>query len=192
MSNRHIFQKFGYLNAPYGLGVGRYVCQLQRVTLKFCKNTGPSLGIRQFLEHDLINYAKENPGVVVYVKPRRHKAPQITAEYLNGDTHWICVRNYSRDDIVQWMELLKTQYHNGPALRLLKLWKTNFPSIQGPWTPFTFKEPSLNQAKFPNKNIGKADQFEPSATEQLIKLFKEQQESEKLKEEYDKAQGHSG
>lgn len=41
---------------------------------------------RQFLEHDLINYAKENPGVVVYVKPRRHKAPQITAEYCMLDT----------------------------------------------------------------------------------------------------------
>ena len=51
------------------------------------------------------------------------------------------------------MELLKTQYHDGPALRLLKLWHTDFPSIQGPWTPFTFKNPPLNQIKFPDVNI---------------------------------------
>jgi len=36
---------------------------------------------RGFIEHDLINYAKENPGVVVYVKPRRHRHPVIVAEY---------------------------------------------------------------------------------------------------------------
>lgn len=72
---------------------------------------------------------------------------------VNGETHWMSIANYSREDIVQWMELLKTQYHNGPDYRLLKLWHTDFPSIQGPWTPFTFKEPSLNQIQFPNVNI---------------------------------------
>ncbi|XP_003708598.1 mitochondrial ribosomal protein L43 [Megachile rotundata] len=192
MSNKYIFQKFGYLNTPFGLGIGRYVCQLQRVTLKFCKNQGGSLGVRKFIENDLINYAKENSGVVIYVKPRRHRNPVIKAEYLNGDVHWMCVTNYTREDIVQWMELLRTQYHDGPAYRLIKLWHTEFPSIQGPWTPFTFKEPSLNLTKFPNKNIGRAVQFKPTATEELIRLFKEQQESEKLQEEYDEAQKNNG
>lgn len=72
---------------------------------------------------------------------------------VNGETHWICVADYSRQDIIQWMELLKTQYHNGSDYRLLKLWHTDFPSIQGPWTPFTFKDPSLNQVKFPDVNM---------------------------------------
>lgn len=36
---------------------------------------------RQFLENDLIDFAKDNPGVVVYVKPRRHRSPVIKAEY---------------------------------------------------------------------------------------------------------------
>lgn len=72
---------------------------------------------------------------------------------VNGETHWMSIANYSREDIIQWMELLKTQYHNGPDYRLFKLWHTDFPSIQGPWTPFTFKEPSLNQIQFPNVNI---------------------------------------
>ncbi|CAD1481154.1 unnamed protein product, partial [Heterotrigona itama] len=170
MSNKHLFQKFGFLRAPFGIGVGRYVCQLQRITIKFCKSHGDSFGIRSFLEHDLIDYAKQNPGVVVYVKPRRHRSPVLKAEYC-------------KKDIIQWMELLKTQYHDGPALRLLKLWHTDFPSIQGPWTPFTFKNPSLNQIKFPDKKIGEALKFKPTATEELIRLFEEQQEAEKFDQE---------
>lgn len=46
MSNKHLFQKCGFLRAPFAIGVGRYVCQLQRVTLKFCKSHGASLGAR--------------------------------------------------------------------------------------------------------------------------------------------------
>lgn len=69
---------------------------------------------------------------------------------VNGETHWMSVAAYTREDIVQWMELLRTQYHNGSSHRLLKLWHTDFPSVQGPWTPFTFKDPSINRSIFPN------------------------------------------
>lgn len=34
-----------------------------------------------FLETDLIDFAKVNPGIVVYVKPRRHRGPVMVAEY---------------------------------------------------------------------------------------------------------------
>nr|XP_031843079.1 39S ribosomal protein L43, mitochondrial [Nomia melanderi] len=192
MSNHNLFLKYGYLKPPFGLGIGRYVCQLQRVTLKFCKSNGGSDGVRKFLENDLIDFARDNPGVVVYVKPRRHRVPVIKAEYLNGDTHWMCVSNYSREDIVQWMHLLKTQFHDGSAMRLLKLWRTDFPSIQGPWTPFTFTKPEMNQAEFPNEKLGAHIRDVPTATEELIRLFKEQQEAEKLRKEAKKAEESIG
>nr|XP_012226076.1 PREDICTED: 39S ribosomal protein L43, mitochondrial [Linepithema humile] len=175
MSNKHLFLKSGFPRAPFGLGIGRYVCQLQRITLKFCKNHGTSRGVRNFIEHDLINYAKENPGIVVYVKPRRHRHPVIVGEYLNGGRQWMDVANYTREDIIKWMELLRTQIHDSPSLRLRKLWHTDFPSIQGPWTPFTFRNAILNLAQFPNKELGAAIKLEPTATEQLIELFKAQQ-----------------
>ncbi|KZC13083.1 PREDICTED: 39S ribosomal protein L43, mitochondrial [Dufourea novaeangliae] len=183
MSHANLFLKAGYLRAPFGLGIGRYVCQLQRVTLKFCKNHGASMGLRKFLENDLIDYAKENPGVVVYVKPRRHRSPVIKAEYLNGETQWMGVANYSREDIFQWMQLLKTQYHDGTSIRLMKLWRTDFPSIQGPWTPFTFKEPSVNHTQLPDKQLSEFIHHQPTATEEVIRLFKEQQENEKMEGE---------
>lgn len=62
----------------------------------------------------------------------------------------MCVANYSREDIVKWMELLRTQIHDTPSVRFRKLWHTEFPSIQGPWTPFTFKDPKLNLEHYPN------------------------------------------
>ncbi|GAB1860127.1 Large ribosomal subunit protein mL43 [Camponotus japonicus] len=175
MSNKQLFLPSGFPRTPLGLGIGRYVGQLQRVTLKFCKSHGTSRGMRDFIEHDLVQYAKDNPGVVVYAKPRRHRHPVIVAEYLNGGKHWMDVANYSRDDIIKWMELVRTQIHNSSAMRLRKLWHTNFPSIQGPWTPFTFKDPKLNLAQFPNKELGGAVKLHPTATEQLVELFKAQQ-----------------
>ncbi|KAG7190353.1 hypothetical protein KM043_006465 [Ampulex compressa] len=178
MSNANLFLKSGFPRAPFGLGVGRYVCQLQRVTLKFCKNRGSSRGIREFIENDLLDYAKENPGVVVYLKPRRHRLPVIKAEYLNGESHWMEVGKYTREDIIKWMELVRTQFHDGSKMRLRKLWHTEFPSIQGPWTPFTFKESSLNHATFPNEKLAAAIQEQPTATEEVLRLYKAQQELE--------------
>ncbi|XP_001605426.1 39S ribosomal protein L43, mitochondrial [Nasonia vitripennis] len=183
MSNSQIYLKSGFPRAPLGNGIGRYIGQLQRVTLKFCKNHGASRGVRDFIENDLLNYAKENPGVVVYCKPRRHRGPVIKAEYLNGETHWIPCQKFSREDVVKYMELVRTQSYNGSSLRLRKFWHTEFPSIQGPWTPFTNRDPKLNITEFPNKEIGACTKYGPSATEEIIRLFKEQQLQEKLKEE---------
>jgi len=60
------------------------------------------------------------------------------------------VANYNRNDIIKWMELLRTQIHEGSVTRMRKLWHTEVPSIQGPWTPFTFRRPEINLAQFPN------------------------------------------
>jgi len=60
------------------------------------------------------------------------------------------VANYTRNDVVKWMELLRTQIHDSASVRLRKLWHTEVPSIQGPWTPFTFREPEVNLTQFPN------------------------------------------
>ena len=38
-----------YISANLANGVGRYVCQLQRITFKFCKEHPSSRGIRFFL-----------------------------------------------------------------------------------------------------------------------------------------------
>lgn len=46
MSNSHLFMSSGFPRPPLKNGIGRYVCQLKRVTIKFCKSHGGSRGIR--------------------------------------------------------------------------------------------------------------------------------------------------
>ncbi len=78
------------LKVPLSLGLGRYVCQLKRLTFKFCKSRGDSLGVRDFIEKDIVNFAKSNPAVTVYVKPRRHRSPLLVAEYCKLRFSLLC------------------------------------------------------------------------------------------------------
>lgn len=46
MSNHSLIVNSGFLRAPLANGIGRYIGQLQRITLKFCKSNGVSRGLR--------------------------------------------------------------------------------------------------------------------------------------------------
>lgn len=91
MSNAHLYLTPIIPKAILGNGLGRYVCQLQRVTIKFCKSYGGSRGVREFIENGLVDFAKENPNVVIYMKPRRHRTPVFVAEYRKLDIQVVCV-----------------------------------------------------------------------------------------------------
>lgn len=39
------------------------------------------LHYREFIEKDLLDFAQNYPGIVIYVKPRRHHSPHLVAEY---------------------------------------------------------------------------------------------------------------
>ncbi|KAG4065281.1 hypothetical protein HA402_012723 [Bradysia odoriphaga] len=179
MSNKSLFLKSTFPRAPIQNGLGRYVCQLQRITLKFCKNHGASKGMRDFLENNLIDFAKNNPGVVVYVKPRRHRGPVMVAEYLNGERHWLNCHNHSNEEIIKWIDLLRGQNANSSAVRLRKMWHTEKPSIQGPWTPFTHKDPELNLVVFPDEKLSKPLDVKTTASEVLMEMFKRQKLEQK-------------
>ena len=68
-------------NAPLKNGLGRFIPQLMRITIKFCKESPTSQGVREFIERDIVEFAKQNPGSAIYLKPRRHRSPVIVAEY---------------------------------------------------------------------------------------------------------------
>lgn len=78
------------LKVPLSLGIGRYVCQLKRLTFKFCKTRPDSLGVRDFIESEIVNFARANPSVVFYVKPRRMRAPLLVAEYCESYSIYVC------------------------------------------------------------------------------------------------------
>ncbi len=83
MSASNLFIKEGFIsnNAPLKNGLGRYIPQLMRVTIKFCKESTTSHGVRDFIEHDIVQFAKQNPGTAIYLKPRRMRSPVVVAEY---------------------------------------------------------------------------------------------------------------
>ncbi|VVD03887.1 unnamed protein product [Leptidea sinapis] len=174
MSNKNLFFKSGFVRAPLQNGVGRYVCQLQRIVFKFCKSSGGSRGLRDYIEQDLVQFAEQNPSVVVYLKPRRHRSPVAVAEYLNGSRVWMNFNQKTHSEILKWIENLRTQQDDVAATRLRKYQYTDHPSIQGPWTPFTFKDPELNVAELPNVKFGANNRLPKTATEELRLLFEKQ------------------
>lgn len=60
-----------FLSAPQHNGVTNYIPQLHRVTIRFCKQASNSAGVRNYVERELVKFARENPSVVVYVLPVR-------------------------------------------------------------------------------------------------------------------------
>ncbi|CAA9997060.1 unnamed protein product [Nesidiocoris tenuis] len=158
MSNSHLFMSAGWVTAPLNNGIGRYSGQLQRVVIKFCKTHGCSRGVREFVESNLIDFSRQNPGVAVYVKPRRHRAPTITAEYCNGERGYMHVSNMSRDEVYKWLSHQTTQ-SGREFCRYRKFWRTETPSIQGVWSPHTFRDPRLNLAEFPMVSTAPKDWF---------------------------------
>lgn len=108
------------------------------------------------------------------MKPRRHRQPVLVAEYLNGDRHWLNVRSFTEEQFTKWIELLRTQQMNSSAVRLRKQWHTDWPSIQGAWTPFTHQHPELTTATFPNAKYSRPLDIEQSATEKLLELYEKQ------------------
>lgn len=89
-TNKNLFLKTGFMRAPLQNGLGRFIPQVQRVTIKFCKSHGGSKGAREFIEDKLVDFAKANPSVVVYVKPRRHRSPVMVAEFREFDAVQCC------------------------------------------------------------------------------------------------------
>ena len=86
--------------------------------------------------------------------------------------------------------MLRGQNGDSSSLRLRKMWHTDKPSIQGPWTPFTHKNPALNLVVFPSEELSKPLDVQKTATDTLIELFEKQklQESSNTKLEDKRAE----
>lgn len=125
-----------------------------------------------------MDFSTKNPGVVVYVKPRRHRLPVLVGEYLNGDRHWKCVNSFTEEQLIKWIDLMRTQNKNSSEVRLRKQWQTNYPSIQGVWTPYSNPNPEFNTATFPNSKFSKPIDQQQTATEKLLELFNKQKLSD--------------
>jgi len=173
MTAKSLFMKSGWItaNAPLRNGIGRYIPQLARITIKFCKSSGSSNGVRQFIQQDVVQLAKKNPSFVVYLKPRRFRSPVLVAEYLNGERHWQSLNNMDVDEVGGWIDYYRT--HSGAEfMAQKKMTYSDHPSIQGMWHPHVHSDPAIAVTEFPSEELSRARNLLPTATDNLIDMFK--------------------
>ncbi|XP_063291352.1 large ribosomal subunit protein mL43 [Pelobates fuscus] len=136
-----------FLQSVLRNGLGRYVGQLKRVSITFSKDAQTARGAREFIEEKAVDFAKQNPGVVLYVSPKQCRVPKLVAEYLNGTVREEPLNRKTADDIFQLVQKLVNQ-SGLDIIRIRKPYHTDHPSIQGQWHPFTNKPSSLNVKTF--------------------------------------------
>uniref|UniRef100_A0A1I8FSI2 Large ribosomal subunit protein mL43 n=1 Tax=Macrostomum lignano TaxID=282301 RepID=A0A1I8FSI2_9PLAT len=127
-----------FLSQPLQNGVSRYTCQLKRITLKFCKFRPNSLGAREFIENgDFLEFARANPQVACYLKPRRNRPPVLQAEFANGSVQLARIDSFPAEFVRRWFWLMRGR-SGDDLLPLHENLRSFHPSVQGVWTPFTF------------------------------------------------------
>lgn len=97
---------------------------------------------------------------------------------VNGNREWLSCHNNTRDEVIKWLDLLRTQNGNSSDIRLRKMWHTDMPSIQGPWTPFMLRNPNCHLIDYPNLESSYPIDVDRSSSDILIKMFEKQQQQQ--------------
>ncbi|KAK3733739.1 hypothetical protein RRG08_026854 [Elysia crispata] len=165
MSNNAIPRDF--LKNVLQNGMGRYVCQLQRITFRFCKSHPGSRHMRDFIENHMLDFTQKNPGVVVYLQPRRHRPPSIVAEFLNGRREMMEMIDKEPEEICKWTEHMRGR-SGVQIVNMIRNNHTETPSTQGIWHPFMFRDSETALTKFPNPQLSAVKQTGKTATDYLL------------------------
>lgn len=127
-----------FLTSVLHNGLGRYVQQLQRLSFSLSRDAPSSRGAREFVEQEVADFARQNPGVVIYVNAQPCRVPRVVAEYLNGAVREESLNAKSVEEITALVKKLASQ-SGLEIIRIRKPFHTDNPSIQGQWHPFTNK-----------------------------------------------------
>ncbi|XP_020822483.1 large ribosomal subunit protein mL43 isoform X1 [Phascolarctos cinereus] len=137
-----------FLDSVLHNGLGRYVQQLQRLSLRVSRDAPSSRGAREFVEQHAADFARRNSGVVLYVTAKKCHVPQLVAEYresrVNGSVQEIAIGNKTAEEIATLIQKLADQ-SGLDVIRIRKPYHTYNPSIQGQWHPFTNRPPQLGK-----------------------------------------------
>ena len=111
------------------------------------------MSFRKFINDHVVDFAKQNSSIAIYVRERPSRHPRFVAEFckfvlrdstaylvlaVNGRSQVVCARNFTVEEVQRHIDLLRTSSGRKPE-KLKKNWKTDNPSIQGTWHPFMFK-----------------------------------------------------
>ena len=117
----------------------RGVTQLSKLTVRYCRHSGSSVGVREHLQNRLIDWCNEHPTVNVASEVKSGGHPVLIAKYLNGNERVVGVKNLSATEIKKHMTLLRNSIGlkttgRGLQNRLNRPVISRRPSIQGAWT----------------------------------------------------------
>lgn len=109
------------------------VRQLERLTLRFCKASGASAGVRNVIrKEDLSRFAAENSAVRVATTVVASQAPRAVAVYLDGSKKEIDLKNQTADEIGLVMRRLRDAA-TAKRRSFRKPVQTTTPTVQGLW-----------------------------------------------------------
>ncbi len=108
--------------------------------------------LRQYIENDLVEFAKEHPNIVISAKIRNSAHPEVVGEYcepiferlcsnsalVNGNVNSELLRNLSASEIEEKLSEMRSA-SGAPAKKFKNRTFTQTPSTQGNWNPFLFK-----------------------------------------------------
>jgi len=89
---------------------------------------------------------------------------------VNGATQTLDVSQFNTERIKSWLEFMRTRKGDNLA-RLLKKQKTETPSVQGVWNPFTNKSMDRSIESFPSKKLNNPVEQQNSSTAKIIELY---------------------
>ncbi|EGD79260.1 hypothetical protein PTSG_09984 [Salpingoeca rosetta] len=119
---------------------GRYVCQLRKVTLSYCRGGVTSQGMRELVDGPLVDFCQQNPHIVFQIQRKPGTQPHVHGEFLSGHSKSVSVKGKSASDILDAVKQLARESGNKPR-KVQNPVITKNPSIQGDWHAF-LKEPT--------------------------------------------------
>ena len=105
--------------------------------------SGADRGVRDYVEKNVEMFCEQHPNVVVYILPVEPGASsRIIAEYLNGNNLSISLRKMSEEQVKYWVHMFLSK-SGQRDFKLKNMHHTEVPSIQGQWSPLTYKHKQL-------------------------------------------------
>ncbi|MCP9260997.1 Protein CBR-MRPL-34 [Dirofilaria immitis] len=143
----------GYPFTPFNNAVTKYIPQLHRITLRFCRKNECSSGIRQFIDSG-------------------QNIPVLRAEYGNGRIIQIVLKNFGIEQVEKHFNLLRTRT-GLPVIDLISRQSAQVASVQGMWNPMLNTSSELNISELLEKKFSRHRTAKLSATEYVSLLVDE-------------------
>ena len=125
------------LTNPSQNGVGAFILPCRRLSFHYCDWAGSSRGMNSYLSSSLLpTLLSQHPSIEIHISPRPRKHPVILAEYINGKSKAVCVRNLQPASIHEKAKLLcQNSGEKNRKIRGRNVVSEN-EGVRGVWSPF--------------------------------------------------------